>query len=689
MAKLFKTISLEERLKASQYNELPSGPKPVNQGSSQIKPSVPVLASEAAMLKITPSKQDLESQLLKLTAQSKKIKALPSISDFQTKSITSIGVPFVNTRFRSAISLKDRLQQPGLGSTTHLAQYFLSDQYTDYIKIILPKAVSQGSTEINTPVLNVNQGSIQINTITSNVSQGGSDPNTSRFNIKAAQRIKTINGVDFSHLILGKQTFDPLKAQGLRLSNGVLYSSTTTQPFVMNALLRQGTTFSRSTYTSFVSTKNSKPVDKISHGGTDVEKIVYTPKQGSVTLNNSAYVNFQPQRTSPILNVLGYEADRLIARFTPRIKHGSADLKTSDFSLQQGGIDPKKSTATTNIDQGTIKLETTSFNTIYTPNQGDPGKYNKPVNGKYFTVKAGEVSPLLMGMSKTTLGQNVSDVFKVWIGWQYSFVKPSFYNGNSKAPKYLSIEYIGNRPNPNTTPARLLGASTETETLSSYVGQRVDFPKNGEGSLGAYKTLSYTQIKARANSVSTQRPDFRKTIGATPFDTSFSHGTTVSGEGDFINLTIGGIKFRAFITSFSDSFNIGWNDLQYIGKQDTLKTFKGMTRAGSLGFKVAAFNRGDLSANYGKLNSLVKSVGVGKPAGGYVIAPLSSITVGSWIVNAPVIFNSIKYDVNPADNSWDLDAGVPMLIDVSVDFAFLGDVAGNSLNEAGNFLSYA
>lgn len=674
MAKLFKTISLEERLKASQYNELPSGPKQVNQGSSEIVLPKTVVESEAIKLKITPSKGDLESQLLKFTAATKRIKALPAVGDFQTKSITSLGIPFTNSKFRSAISLRDRLQQPGLGSTAHLPQYFLSDQYTDYINIVLPKAV--------------NQGSIAINTLLLKPTQGGNNPNQSRFNIKSAQGLYTTNGVDYSHIQLGVQTFDILRAQGLRLSNGILYSPTTTKPFVINALLLQGTTYSNSVYSSLITTKSLTPINDVKHGGVVIEKFVFKPIQGSVDptksittselnqgeiqLDTKAYVNFQPERKSPILNVLGYAADRLISRYTPRIKHGSATLKESNFKPNQG----------------TIKLEESNFNKNFTPDQGQAANYKKPIDGKYFTAIGGEISPLLMGLSKTALGQSTDDVFKVWIDWQYNFVKPSFYNGNSKAPKYLSIEYIGNRPNPNTAAARALGSSTELETLSSFVSRNVDFPKNNEGSLGTYKTLTYSQIRARANSVSTQRSDFRRVLGGTPFDTSFSHGTTVSGQTDFINLTVGGITFRAFITAFSDSFNIGWNDLTYIGRQDTLKTFKGMTRGGSVSFKVAAFNKADLAANYGKLNNLVKSVGVGKPGGGYIIAPLSNITVGKWIVNAPVIFNSIKYDINPADNSWDLDAGVPMLIDVSLDFAYLGDVTGNSLNEAGNFLSY-
>jgi hypothetical protein len=148
----------------------------------------------------------------------------------------------------------------------------------------------------------------------------------------------------------------------------------------------------------------------------------------------------------------------------------------------------------------------------------------------------------------------------------------------------------------------------------------------------------------------------------------------------------GSVKFRAFITSFSDGFNVSWNDINYVGRQDTLKAFKGVTRAGSLAFKVAAFNKADLGVCYSKLNTLGKIAAVGGPLNGgkYIAGPLCKITVGNWFTNTPCVFNSVKYDIQTADYSWDIDEEVPQLVDVSVDFAILGDVSGKSLNSSTN-----
>jgi len=135
MAKLFKTISLEERYNSSIHNELPAKVKAVNQGSILLQPAKPSKELESALLKTLPNAVEQNSAILKGM-----IKGPESIP------------PFVNTKFRSAISLADRLSQPKIGSTTHLAQYFLSDVNTDYIKITPFGIFNHTSTTIIQPV---------------------------------------------------------------------------------------------------------------------------------------------------------------------------------------------------------------------------------------------------------------------------------------------------------------------------------------------------------------------------------------------------------------------------------------------------------------------------------------------------------------------------------------------------------
>ena len=151
------------------------------------------------------------------------------------------------------------------------------------------------------------------------------------------------------------------------------------------------------------------------------------------------------------------------------------------------------------------------------------------------------------------------------------------------------------------------------------------------------------------------------------------------------SLTLGtSVKLKPYITTFSDGFTVGWNDLNYVGRQDTLKTFKGTTRAGNIAFKLPAYNQGELTANYAKLQSLVVIAGVGSAQNGYISGPFCSITVGRWFKDTPCIFNSIKFDVQMAEYSWDILQQRPQIVDVSMDFVLLGDTTGAPLNSSTN-----
>jgi len=74
---------------------------------------------------------------------------------------------------------------------------------------------------------------------------------------------------------------------------------------------------------------------------------------------------------------------------------------------------------------------------------------------------------------------------------------------------------------------------------------------------------------------------------------------------------------------------------------------------------------------YAKLNKLTKIAAVGAPLDGglYIAGPLCKLTIGNWFTNTPVVFNSVKFDVQMADYSWDIDKEMPQLVDVSLDFA--------------------
>jgi len=710
MAKLFKTISLEDRLRGSSYNELPHVPNPVNQGSIDLKQVDKGEKLPTAQLKPTPRRDEANSQILKLTLVDRLTKSIQPLKVMSTKPISQIARPFVNTNFRSAISLENRLKQTTLGSTAHLPQFFLSDIFTDYITI-KPFGVFNHTSNIvlTQPTTLINQGSI------------------------------TLKNLEFDSLI----------AQGTAFSNGSYTSFTHIATPTYDSLLLQGTVFSNSVYKSLVTITNSKPVGAIFQGfgtvptiaistpiisalqgpGTNptaavsvatvstlqgsttissfsapagsltgaspvtvtlpvsipitvpssivITNVTYNPNQGSADI--VPYL-FEPNRTAPILKVLKYAADRALAFFTPRIKHGSASLPTTTF-------------------------QTSPF---------DPGNfYTNPIR----TQAIGVLKAKLTEDQGSAIVTAIDDSLKTYISNLVRETKDKkVYNyGNVGKPIVSDNPYIKalgkdakdsvdtalKTPNP----AQPIDPNHPQIAISSTEGDKLATSET-TSVINNYKTLTYGQIQARVKSRKdgTGVRDFREELNHPTIKyisnkkpstyKSIEERSPLSADtkNDFIELSIksltgrGSVQFKSFITSFSDSFNMSWNDVNYVGRQDTLKSFKGVTRGGSLGFKVAALTEADMAINYATLNKLVKIAAIGGSGSStnYVQGPMCSITVGRWFKNTPCIFNSIKYDIQTAEYSWDIDRKVPQLVDVSLDFVILGDISGTPLNAGNN-----
>ena len=725
MAKLFKTISLEDRLRGSSYNELPHVPNPVNQGSIDLKQVDKGEKLPTAQLKLTPRRGEANSQILKLTLADRSKTTIQPLRIMENKPISKIARPFVNTRFRSAISLENRLKQTTLGSTAHLPQFFLSDIFTDYITIKPFEVFNHTSNIIlSLPTTILNQGSI------------------------------TLRNLEFDSLI----------AQGTSAINNTYTSFTHILVPTYDSLLLQGTVFSNSVYTSLVSITNSKPVGAIFQGlGTNPTFAVSTPiisaLQGSSTTTLSAPVGsltgpspvtitpsvaipivvpasivitnvtfipthggtdpipylFEPDRTAPILKVLRYAADRALAFFTPRVKHGSANISTNfilsppqrsifyhNFSIESGSyiIATSKDFQTAPFDPGNfytnqarkdaLKILKSALTGDQTYTSNSTGPFIDSTLSTYLLNPVVATSTPKFPIEYTNVGSGVDatselDIYKAALG------------KTEQRDLALKLALETKNTKPDADPSQIAINSKEGNNLAI---------EEKTSPLNSYKTLTYGQIQTRANTgvKGVNAPDFRESLthptikyigGKKPSNyksVEVRSPLSANTDNDFIDLIItskrgsGAVKFKAFITSFSDSFNMSWNDINYVGRQDTLKSFKGVTRGGSIGFKVAALSEADMAINFAKLNNLVKiaAMGSGTGADNYVQGPMCSITVGRWFTNTPCIFNSIKYDVQTAEYSWDIDKQMPQLVDVSLDFVLLGDTSGKPLNASSN-----
>ena len=679
MAKLFKTISLEDRWKDSIYSRSPITPATKDQGDTQLKQ--------------TPNAVEKNSAILKSLAGADKINTIPTIVPITPKS--NLAVPFANTKFRSAINLEDRLKQPNIGSTKHLAQYFLSDQHTDYIKIRPFEVLDHTSNTI-------------LNSVATDVAQGDSGtltpPSTTRTPI--------------SNIVINTPVLDKTLYQGVVISNGQYQSVVTPDAVTPVGGIAQAANIITTTPKSQASIgvlqgmiidnagalKGPINVNETGILPKEIPSSIITATPATIPLTvpaSIAIVNpkptsdqggtdgqpitFEPNRTSPTLNVLGYVADSGLALFAPMAKHGSSDISnniTADGStyFQNSGITfTEQRTALQQAQRNVLVLgDDTNLKTVYSglAESADVSTFTKPADDNSIV---------------------------------YTNTKYKAYDGTAHQSSDTNADY-----------AKAL-RSADGEGIPSQL--KVDNPSNKikpitdtglanntiKKSLSDYSTMTYDQLSAKSVEVTNKEPykDFRVglsglkygngtavTVVSTPPNMLTSARGITKGdrlyENDFITLSVYSLRddvtlvFRAFITSFSDNNSISWTDINYVGRQDTLKAFKGVTRGGSIAFKVVALYDTDLGYNYDKLNSLVKIAGLGGSAAGntYINGPICELTVGNWHRDTPVIFNTVKYDVQMADYSWDIDKQMPQIVDVSLDFIVLGDTKGNPLNSS-------
>ena len=616
--KLFKTISLEERLAASAYNVDPIKPRSAKGGS--------------VTFKTTANTPNLYSQDLKRLQIGGVDQVIPTVGRTARSLTTQLNIPAVNTTFPSSISLRDRLSQTNITKTAHLPQYFLSDQYTGYLNI----------GPFNTPsIATQNIGEVQTITLSGIV-----DNQTNNIVLGTTPTTDTV-----------------LVSQGTINTIGSFNSLTPDQPVISvnNNLLTQGTYFTLGQYLSFI---NPTTPGTVVQGSVTITPYSTTPNQGpgvtpfnplttndiallqgllitngvlvgsaislvepvaGITLENSPAPNISTifatsaleDGVIPQINVLGFEADRALAFLAPKIKHGSANVNTN-------------------------------FETD--PNRNPPKESTSPAVGPF------ETDP------------------------------------NRNPPKDSTSPAID-----EDQPQTIIGQEN-VQDISNAVEAGVTFPKSNQGSIAAYNALTYGQIIQKQEQVaaggglgSQRSSKMSPQVGQGRGAVQGVRDQPGALFDDFINITIRGgnraTKFRAYLDSFSDSFNAEWSDVNYVGRQDTLKQFKGVTRSVSFAIKLPAFSSADVKANFNKLNYMIGMTQVGRFGNGstYIEGPLCQLTLGNMFVKTWCVFNSVKIDFDPKEVIFDIDEELPQLLNVSFDATILASNNNELFNGTTNF----
>jgi hypothetical protein len=116
------------------------------------------------------------------------------------------------------------------------------------------------------------------------------------------------------------------------------------------------------------------------------------------------------------------------------------------------------------------------------------------------------------------------------------------------------------------------------------------------------------------------------------------------------------MHFRAFIDSFSDSYDADWSPIEYMGRAEKLYKYKGFGRKISMAFTVVAQSREEITAMYDKLNFLASSLApeyLDSLTSGYMAGNIAYITLGEYIYDQPGIINSLTFDI-PEESPWEI-----------------------------------
>ena len=113
------------------------------------------------------------------------------------------------------------------------------------------------------------------------------------------------------------------------------------------------------------------------------------------------------------------------------------------------------------------------------------------------------------------------------------------------------------------------------------------------------------------------------------------------------------MHFRAFIDSFSDSYNASWGSVKYLGRGENFYNYNGFDRTISLSFTVAAQSKQELIPMYKKLNYLASNLTPDYSPYGYMRGPLVQLTMGGYLYEQVGFISSLTYDI-PQDTTWEI-----------------------------------
>ncbi|CAB4143723.1 hypothetical protein UFOVP450_208 [uncultured Caudovirales phage] len=586
-----------------------------------------------------------------------KLSKLARPSVLSPSNTPSQGGQKINPGFARQISLADRLKQSSLGTTKHLAQYFVTDVFTNIIKIKKPIEIPKESlVSINLPSEAKQQGGEAPRPILFVPIHGESDPRAVRYDLAEKQGvIRLPDAYDVSNItiIYPSNDIDKKLAQGTYYLNGQYFS--VTQNEIPPVTLEQGTV------------EIKKIVTIKEQGGTDPEKAISVNDieraQSIVTINGKA--RSQTSTMVPVPQVLQGDGvtPTLAAGENAFINDQSVDLRTVGYTslgfglrflpiVVQGGEFPRyalseANNATTQHSEGGLN----PVNQANTPEVGfvtqDTRRamisalLNNPFQVSELTSYDAVAPTQLPGTSDPRLGSNLDQYGKIGPNPNndnLTFQNTEVYNSQARAQLAINI----------LNPVQGIGG----DQAAALIKLVMDDPSNGragEKSVDDYEKFFKSANQSPNNTVASvevggieNQPNpnipITNALGSDANDPSAGIVSLIKSKVDFkehrkgfngsykyygdvtkyeqivqavnrsprsnaarprasiiIQEVSGGAKvdFPAFIKTLGDSVTAAFGDYKHIGQMDTFKVYQGATRQISLGFDAVALGKGN------------------------------------------------------------------------------------------------
>ena len=628
-------------------------------------------------------------------------------------------------RYIDAVSLGNRFRQHKLGSTVGLPEYIFSDVNTGYIKINKPKDIPKQSTiqikKVDGDNTVLRQGGIltQYNELLSitkpntkfSLNQYLTIPNTKVVKLVGDELI-TNPETKINKIVPGDRITDPkikitkVKA-GDRITNPnikiiqIKAGDRITDPKIKivpvkadELIVNPNITIQPITADELITNPNTQIIKIVPGDRITDPKIVVVPVKPDelITNPNIKVVLVNPDELITIPNTI-------IKNLSPDELITNPDIKIKNLSPDELITDPKTPIQPLVQDQLII----------------DPKTVIKPIAPGSRTIIP---NVLIIPTNPDELIEDPG----VEASWEFS----NEYLNSSPDTIADRLEADQGTGNPEFD-GRPKNKYSEKNAYSTQTPRQSDLSKRGENlqyfieansgwvstfgdpnQPGGFKTLNYDQIQRRASDSSKLKTDFVVELGLNktpPIENYEQRLGMPANKADTINKSVTatatdlvkvflssprdgiGLQFRAYVTAFSDNYTTNYADVNYVGRPETLKIYKGATRNINLGFKVPLFSEEELPIVYQKLEKLVHTGIMGKVAQStYMTGPFLQLTVGGWLHKTPVIINTLKYDTVPLDYSWDISKEVPQVIDVTMDFIALSDNTGTGMTNTGNYI---